>query len=208
MLQFSAVGLGTVKDDIITLQLAANRYAMDVGKVKLDTDGVLGPLTLDMVRAALSMLASKNVNASAASDLLSKVTSTAALQQNLAVVTTFLNDSMDTIRLSSTSVINTGALTTTPTATFNRTAIFGRLTFPVGTGSGSSGLSPSGSGSGFIPGSSSGGYRPDAPPIPSQPQATGTPIMKYVLIGVGALAAFYIAKQLMMRAQPAASASA
>lgn len=207
MLQFSAVGLGTVKDDIITLQLAANRYAKDVGKVPLDTDGVLGPLTLDMTRAALSMLVSKNVNASTASGFLSKITTTATLQQNLVAVTAFLNDSMDTIRLSSTSVTNTGALTTT---SFKRLLSFSNPLFPVGTGSGSSaGSTPSGSGSGFIPASSessSPGYRPDAPPAPSQQQAAGTPIVKYVLIGVGALAAFYIAKQLMARAQPAASA--
>ena len=107
MLQISSVGrgfrgLGDAKDDAITLQLAANRYAKEVGKTPLATDGAIGSLTLSMVQAALKFLVTKNVSAATAQGLAAKLTTTTQLTTSAVGVGTFLNDSMDTIRLAAT----------------------------------------------------------------------------------------------------------
>jgi hypothetical protein len=91
--------LGDAKSDAITLQLAANRFAAAVNKTPLTVDGAIGSLTLSMVRAALQYLATQGINAATASSLLGKVTTTSAVTAGAAGLATFLNDSMDSIRL-------------------------------------------------------------------------------------------------------------
>jgi hypothetical protein len=110
MLQFTPIGgyngfgLGDTKDDAITLQLAANRYAASVGKTPLKTDGDVGSLTLALVRAALAWIPSQPIAgtgpAAQAQMLLAQLTTATALKTNANLVSSLLNSTMDTIRLS------------------------------------------------------------------------------------------------------------
>lgn len=99
-------GLGDARENAITLQLAANRYAAHVRKTPIATDGIIGSATLAMVRAALQYLAARgSVSASSASSaataagLLPRVTTVAQVTTSAVGLSTFLNEAMDAIKL-------------------------------------------------------------------------------------------------------------
>ena len=101
MLQISTMsglrGLGTAKEDAVTLQMAANRYATSVGKAAIATDGAIGPLTVAMVRAALQFLVSRG-QPEAATILAAQAVSASTLAAAAASIADYLNTSMDAIR--------------------------------------------------------------------------------------------------------------
>ena len=101
MLQISMLGglrgLGTAKDDAITLQLAANRYATLVSKAAIATDGKIGPLTVALVRAALQFLVSRG-QPEAATILAAQAVNASTLAAAAVSIADYLNTSMDAIK--------------------------------------------------------------------------------------------------------------